>query len=541
MKLRSPPTNIKSSAFLLLVALTAVICASCTAASSSSNNDIHRAASIALPEARVADFVYQGQTKKTLQHFPTASTEIRGGANTPIVASRRLPAMDAISGIVVMALIESGLKKFFRVAKINFPSQLGGCIALFFVAVLAERIHPGWGDGIQDFLVPGSALLSKWLPAFFVPGLAMLPLAPSMGSGLDIAKAFAVVVLGLVYSMSTISFSVLALRKAQGATNAAPVVKVLKPKKKSTRNAAKAVVAAPQPFPKSTLNFLAIGCAVSFLACVAAFKIDVIALATPLQTATLIFATLVGYVGAVRMPASITKVVHPLIISSAVTVAMVQLIAYGIGSDLTSGLKSYKAGTLNPLKMGAGDVLLWLLGPSVVSFAVSMYSRKALIYENLLVIMTAVGVASAGGLFFTAAFVRAISVGGTNGSMVRLSLLPRNITTALAMVIANIIGGDISIAAVAVVFTGVIGATYGKVLLKALGIHDPVTRGLAMGGAAQGLGVSAMSNEPDAFPFAAIAMVLSAAASTIIVSIPALRDTLIKLATGDIVAAAITP
>lgn len=346
----------------------------------------------------------------------------------------------------------------------------------------------------------------------------------------QIAKAFVVVVLGLVYSMSTVSFSVLALRKAQG-NIAAPV----KAKKQPPQRNNSKITKAASPFSDETLKFLSIGSVVSLLACVAAFRMDN-ALATPLQTTALIFATLVGFVGAVRMPASITKVVHPLITSSAVTVAMVKLIAIGIGSDLESVLKTYKVGSLHPMKMGAGDVLLWLLGPSVVSFAVSMYSRKSLIYENLLVILTGVTVASAGGLFATAAFVRAISVGGSNGGLARLSLLPRNITTALAMVIANLIGGDISLAAVAVVFTGVIGATFGKQFLQVLGIHDPVTRGMGMGGAAQGLGVSAMSNEPDAFPFAAISMVLTAVAATIIVSVPASRDALISLATGDLVA-----
>ena len=351
---------------------------------------------------------------------------------------------------------------------------------------------------------------------------------------LQIAKAFVVVVLGLVYSMSTVSFSVLALRKAQGKIVATPVkAKKVPPKRNNSKNAKAA--SAPKPFSDETLKFLSIGSVVSLLACVTAFRMDN-ALATPLQTTTLIFATLVGFVGAVRMPASITKVVHPLITSSAVTVAMVKLIAIGIGSDLESVLKTYKVGSLHPMKMGAGDVLLWLLGPSVVSFGVSMYSRKSLIYENLLVIITGVTVASAGGLFATAAFVRAISVGGSNGSLARLSLLPRNITTALAMVIANLIGGDISLAAVAVVFTGVFGATFGKQFLQLLGIQDPVTRGIGMGGSAQGLGVSAMSNEPDAFPFAAISMVLTAVAATIIVSIPASRDALISLATGDLVA-----
>jgi hypothetical protein len=36
-------------------------------------------------------------------------------------------------------------------------------------------------------------------------------------------------------------------------------------------------------------------------------------------------------------------------------------------------------------------------------------------------------------------------------------------------------------------------------------------------------GTASISNEPDAFPFAAIAMALNAALSTVIVSVPALR------------------
>lgn len=346
----------------------------------------------------------------------------------------------------------------------------------------------------------------------------------------QIAKALVTVVVGLVYSMTSVSFTVLAMRKAQGANNAPPAPA----KKKLVRSTKKAVAPSPKPFSKECLEFLSVGTAALLVACVAALRMDN-PVATPLQTLALIFATLFGFVAAVRGPASFNKVVHPLITSSAVTVAVVQLIAKGTGSDLKSVLKSYKVGSLNPMKMGAGDALLWILGPSVVSFAVSMYSRKTLIYENLLVILIGVAVASAGGLFATAAFVRAINVGN---AVPRLSLLPRNITTALAMVIADLVGGDISQAAVCVVFTGVIGASFGKYLLAALGIHDPVTRGMGMGGSAQGLGVSAMSNEPDAFPFAAIAMVLTAVASTVIVSIPGTRDALIKLATGDITAAA---
>lgn len=180
------------SAVLLLASL----------ASSSAATSISSTGSIALPESRVAEVGFNHQGRK---QFPTAKTEPsllwegRGGAaprgkkrsgaaakKAPNAFATGLP-IDAISGIAAMGLLEAGLKKFFKASNINFPSMLGGCMLLFVVAVLAETIHAGWGDSIHDFLAPGSALLSKWLPSFFVPGLAMLPLAPSMGTGLDVS------------------------------------------------------------------------------------------------------------------------------------------------------------------------------------------------------------------------------------------------------------------------------------------------------------------------------------------------------------------
>jgi hypothetical protein len=96
---------------------------------------------------------------------------------------------DAITGAVIMTLIERGINKIFVANGVKFPSQLGGCIALFFFLLLADVVSPGLGESIFTSLTPGSALLGKWLPVFFVPGLAMLPLAPSVGSGVEVCHA----------------------------------------------------------------------------------------------------------------------------------------------------------------------------------------------------------------------------------------------------------------------------------------------------------------------------------------------------------------
>jgi putative effector of murein hydrolase len=55
-----------------------------------------------------------------------------------------------------------------------------------------------------------------------------------------------------------------------------------------------------------------------------------------------------------------------------------------------------------------------------------------------------------------------------------------------------------------------------------------------MGAAGQGLGVAAMMPEKDAFPFAAINMVLTAICASTLVSIPAVKESLVKIVSTGI-------
>jgi putative effector of murein hydrolase len=329
-------------------------------------------------------------------------------------------------------------------------------------------------------------------------------------------------VLGFVYSLCTTAYTVLFLRAAQGtlvkdAPAATQVSNVGAPPSK--------------PYSEGTMRFLLKSTmlygTVSIL-----FTRTGNDFATPIRTVFLFLTTFASYVWGARLPSGFTKVVHPLITSTVLTLGVIYLTAIATGtSDWIDVLKTYKVGTLDLMKMGAADIMTFLLGPAVVSFAISMYGRRKLLKENFLIVISAVLVTSVGGLFGTAAFVRAIQLGGKNGLMVRLSVLSRNVTTALAMACTAMLEGDISLAVTIVVLTGIIGATYGRTMLDAMGIYDPVTRGLAVGGAAQGLGVSSMVSEPDAFPFAAMSMILTAISATVLVSIPAVKDALVNICT----------
>jgi hypothetical protein len=126
------------------------------------------------------------KNRKYAPDFPASQEEAlsqRGGGESA-------KQSDAVTGAVIMALIERGINKLFVTKGIKFPSALAGCIALFFSLLLADGVSPGLGESMFVRLTPGSVLLAKWLPAFFVPGLAMLPLAPSVGSAMEVCFLF---------------------------------------------------------------------------------------------------------------------------------------------------------------------------------------------------------------------------------------------------------------------------------------------------------------------------------------------------------------
>jgi putative effector of murein hydrolase len=341
----------------------------------------------------------------------------------------------------------------------------------------------------------------------------------------QVVKVLLVVVLGWVFTLSTVTYSVLSLRTAQGTLVKAPPAA---PAKRSKGKTLPPAPVAAKPFSDETMAFLLKAAAVMAAVSIGATKMGN-DFATPLQTVFLLLSAFASYVWAARLPAGFNKTIHPLITATVVSLGLLQATGMATSTTFLDVLKSYKVGSLNLMKAGAGDLLLFLLNPAVVSFAVAMYSRKNLLKENFLIVLTATLVSSVGGLFGTAAFVRAIKLGGSNGRFLRLSVLARNVTTALSMAITALLGGDISIAASVVVLTGIFGATFVRRALDAMGVYDPITRGLAVGASSQGLGVASMVSEVDAFPFAAMSMVLTAISATILVSIPAIKDMLLKI------------
>ena len=85
------------------------------------------------------------------------------------------------------AAIEQLVKAGLQRAQIQFPGQLGACLVLFVGLCLLDLVSPCTAAAVFDALTPGATLLAKWLPVFFVPGLALLPLSKSIPGTVDVS------------------------------------------------------------------------------------------------------------------------------------------------------------------------------------------------------------------------------------------------------------------------------------------------------------------------------------------------------------------
>jgi putative effector of murein hydrolase len=217
----------------------------------------------------------------------------------------------------------------------------------------------------------------------------------------------------------------------------------------------------------------------------------------------------------------VRKLVHPVLFTAFATVASLKGFAAVAGfSDPQGPLTRYLTHSMSPPAVGGGDLLLFCLGPAVITFGLEMYARRRVMAAQWFEVCGS-AVAMAGvGLFGTAALARGLGL----AENLRLATTMRQITSPLALSCANTLATDGSIAVALVVVTGLLGANFGGSLMTALGIKSPVARGLTMGATAHGLGTASMaSDEPKAFAFSAIAMALVGTVTAALVAMPPVR------------------
>lgn len=183
---------------------------------------------------------------------------------------------------------------------------------------------------------------------------------------------------------------------------------------------------------------------------------------------------------------------------------VITIFAYEFGVWLNK--KSHKTPLVNPLLIAVvliisvlvvfriplenynqgGSVINMFLAPATAALAVTIYAQWDMLKRNWLPILAGALVGSA------------VSMGSVFG-MCKLfgldeislySLLPKSVTTPIAVELSAQTGGVPSVTVAAVVITGITGAILCPVLVKLLRLNSPVAAGVAIGTCSHALGTT---------------------------------------------------
>lgn len=160
---------------------------------------------------------------------------------------------------------------------------------------------------------------------------------------------------------------------------------------------------------------------------------------------------------------------NPLLVAAALIIAALSL--------LRIPYESYALG---------GDFIKLMLGPVTAVLALNIYNQRDILWENFLPVLAGCLAGSLTSVGSVLLLCRLFRVEET----LTASLLPKSVTTAIAIGVAESQGGVGGIAAAAVIITGLIGAVLAPLFARVFHVTQPVAEGLAIGACSHALGTA---------------------------------------------------
>ncbi|MCI9027633.1 MAG: LrgB family protein [Lawsonibacter sp.] len=160
---------------------------------------------------------------------------------------------------------------------------------------------------------------------------------------------------------------------------------------------------------------------------------------------------------------------NPLLVAAALIIAALSL--------LRIPYESYALG---------GDFIKLMLGPVTAVLALNIYNQRDILRENFLPVLAGCLAGSLTSVGSVLLLCRLFRVEET----LTASLLPKSVTTAIAIGVAESQGGVGGIAAAAVIITGLIGAVLAPLFARVFHVTQPVAEGLAIGACSHALGTA---------------------------------------------------
>lgn len=164
-----------------------------------------------------------------------------------------------------------------------------------------------------------------------------------------------------------------------------------------------------------------------------------------------------------------TPLVNPMVVAIIIIIAFLKL--FNIPTE------NYYVG---------GNIITILLAPATASLAVSIYNRLSLLKENFIPIVVGTLAGAVASVVSVAALCKLFNI----NDEILISLIPKSVTTPIAIDIANSLGGISAVTVAGVMVTGIFGAIMSPLFIKWFKINNSVAAGLAIGASCHALGTS---------------------------------------------------
>ncbi|KAI0437850.1 LrgB-like family-domain-containing protein [Xylaria telfairii] len=487
-------------------------------------------------------------------------------------------------GISAILATTFGVNKLLQLGTVSFPASVACLVVLFLGLLLLEKVI---GENRTKRLVaiieiPGRWLL-QWINVFFTPSFILLPLSPSIG-GIEVLKIIAVFVIGFLVMMALAAYMARGIQVVLGSSKRAMIERgeelgtedgeILMSatsrmaNSSATRNSSEVTVSTEAaseiqppprsrdsqrahqdsgdsssgpdehpanlpaqtqtPPPRATRWELAISTRLDMIIYILLFTFVGIPIyytvgyAMPLQLTFSILA----YFAAMSIPLNWRQYLHPVLISSLLTVLGLWVLGLIKAQTLGVTLKEFRTGATY-LKLwdgthrlpGAGDIFASILDASIVSLALPMYQfRRELRMHFFAIVLPNVAI-SIGSLF---AYPYICFVTGISAER-SLAFAARSLTLALATPAVANLGGDPNTVAALAITSGIVGVLIGQRMLALLKIPDDdyVTRGVTLGANSSAIATALLlRTDPRAAALSSLSMSLFGAITVLFTSLP---------------------
>lgn len=186
---------------------------------------------------------------------------------------------------------------------------------------------------------------------------------------------------------------------------------------------------------------------------------------------------ILAYFVALALPARWRQFLHPVLVSSAITVLAIWILGLVRGDGLHKVLAAYKTNT-KYLQLwkgqkglaapGAGDIFGSVLDASIVALALPMFQYRKELKQHFFAIVIPNVIISIGSLFGYPALCYAIGI----SSQRSLAFAARSLTLALATPAVSNIQGDLNTVAALCIMSGILGVLIGPRMLQWLRIPE---------------------------------------------------------------------